>query len=349
MSAGLLFAGGPAYAQALRREVAISVAGEPKEVEPVLRERVTGLKLEASFEGVRRIESRDVLAQKDEHETVLARIWVDLTDAENVMLYVVDEANDRVLVRKIRRNQNPEVTREEIGHIVERTLEALSAGQLIGITREAAREEMLPPPPREPISDPAMPMPVERPSPLPELPPRRWRTSAAIGYIPVLPGGGVGLVHGLGVIAGLSRWDGATGYGALLDAEYRFPADTENASTSVRLEGGAITALAVVATRSPRGNAVELALGGGAELMHVGAGANANPAVRFTARTDVVPMARALVRYRHKTPVIGAFVGIGVDLLIADKRYFLQRGNEEIVLFDPWRARPLFMIGVETP
>jgi hypothetical protein len=356
--AGALFAPGAAFAQedagapaVARREVEVAIAGDEKPraaVETVLRERVSGLKLSPSFRAIDAVASRDVLATTATTDDRLARVWIDLSDREKVALYVVDEVKERVLVRTIVRNANPEVTWEELGLIVGVTLEALAAGQLIGITRDAAREELLPPPPPVPIAPAPAPPPPDRPAPPPPIR-ATWKPAGGLGYVGEVPGGGLGLTSAVALLLELLRWKGAVGLGGIVGAEYRFPATNENENATVRVESGAFYALAAAGWAASEKNVVELGIGGGVELMHVGGSADPSRAVTFTPRTDVVPIVRALARYRFRGPVIGAFAGIGVDVPIADKRYFLLRGSEEIVLFDPWRVRPFLMIGIETP
>lgn len=363
VAAGIVLAAAPASARdlavstqpAARRLVEIAIAGDAKSrtaVETVLRERVTSHRLDPSFAARDTIESRDVLAGGPKNDARLAVVWIDLADAEHANLFVVDEANERVLVRKVARHDNPEVTYEEIGHIVELTLEALVAGELIGMTREAAREELLPPAP-EPAAAPVAAPPIEPPPDRvvtePSAPPASWNVGTGLGYAARVPGGGLGVAHTLGAHFELLRFRRDLGFGGILGAEYRFPATAETENGTVRAESGAFTLLGAVGFASPRRNVVELALGGGLELVHVGGEAAPSRPIRFTERTDVVPFVRALVRYRHRTSPVPVFVGFGADLPIADKRYSLERGAEQIVLFDPWRVRPFATIGIETP
>lgn len=337
-----------------RRDVDVQIAADAKArggIETAMRDRVSGLGLSPSFVTVERVASRDVLGSETS-EARLARIWVDAADHDSVTLYVVGDANERVLVRKLPRNANPEVTWEEVGTIVELTLEALKEGQLIGMSRDAAREELLPKDP-EPAAAPT-PAPVakdEPPLPLSALPSDRprWEADGAGYYSASVLGDGLGVGHALGVAAELVRYRQSLGLGGLLTAEYHFPAASETALATVKTEGGAVHLLGAVASRSRRGHVLELALGAGVDVRDIAPSADATSTLRLEGRTDVVPEARALVRYRHRTKVLGVFAGLGLDVALSDKRYVLQRGAGETVLLDPWRARPFLMVGIETP
>ncbi|MBX3210317.1 MAG: hypothetical protein KF764_35120, partial [Labilithrix sp.] len=131
-----------------RRLVSVKIAGDRAQVAAVLdvlRERVA--ETTATFEVVPEIDRASIVTPGARDDRQLARIWVDLSEPPGrtneqapVMLYVVDGAWERVLIRPVARQENPEVTWEELGHIVELALRALSAGESIGVGRAVARE-----------------------------------------------------------------------------------------------------------------------------------------------------------------------------------------------------------------
>ena len=353
--------------QAQRTLVSVQVAGDRAStaaVLDVLRERIGGTDTEASFEVVPAIDRASIVTPGPPNDRQLARIWIDLTepakddsgkkgDREPVTLYVVDGAWERVLVRPVVRQTNPEVTWEEIGHIVELALGALRAGESIGVGRAVAREQLLPAP--EPPTAP--PPPPDTPPPAPPratAPAPRVKLRGGGFYSTTAYGSGLELASGPGAVFDFHlqhpTWlGGKLELGMAFTAEYRFPSTVDRGSAVVRFEGAALHAMASAAYRLTERHHFMLDVGGGAELVHARGDSPQVANIRFVEGSLApIPTARALARYAWATPAVRFFAGAGVDLPFRNPRYLLSRENEPVVLFEPWIVRPFLMLGIET-
>jgi hypothetical protein len=280
-------------------------------------------------------------------------LWIDLRDPERITLYLVDGNRERVLVRHFTRHENPEVAREELGHVVELALAALRAGERIGVGREDARVQLVPAAAAPPVVVSPPPRPEARA--VPALPPKPARLQVRAGAFVEgqAYGGGPELWTGLGVMGELRRKPEAArfGYGALLSGQYRFPARAEAGSTTMRFEGGAVHAMGVGTLAVSRPGEVALALGGGVDVLHAEALGDRAAEVRFAdGHTRLVPTLRAVARYEHAIPSLRLFGGIGIDVPLSSTRYLLARQDGgTVVLFEAWGVRPFLVLGVQTP
>lgn len=350
-------AGSAAVEPSSRRLVAVKIAGETAAVAAVLdvlRERVPGA--ETTFEVVPEIDRASIVTPGAPDDRQLARIWIDLTEPPGhanehapMTLYVVDGAWERVLVRPVARQANPEIAWEEIGHIVELALGALRAGERIGVGRAIAREQLLPTaapaaaPPPTASSDAPIAAPPARPR-------ERIAHFRAGGFYAVSAyGHGLDLASGPGVMFELYAERRRFALGGTLTGEYRFPSVVDRGVANVRFEGGAVHAMVGGAYQLAPRHHVLLGLGAGAEVAHVKGSSDTLDNVRFVdANAELVPTARVLARYAYATPMLRLFAGVGMDVPLRNPRYLLSRGGDAIVLFEPWGARPLVLLGVQT-
>lgn len=336
----------------------IELAGEPagaSAVEGILRERLASPGLDASFLAVDSVDPATVVAATGARDDELARLWIDMRAPERITLYLVDGKRERVLVRHFTHHDNPEVAREELGHVVELALIALRAGERIGIGREAARVELLP----EPVPSSSPPSPPPPPPPADSVQPHRpevaARTRLRVGafYEAQAYAGGPEVWSGPGAVAELrrSRAMRRLGYGAMLAGQYRLPARADAARASaMRFEGGAVHALAVGSLALSRPGELTLGIGGGVDLLHAEGRTDGPSEVRFAEGSlRVLPTLRALVRYEHAVPSLRLFAGAGLDVPLESARYLLARPGEQVVLFEAWNARPFLLLGLETP
>jgi hypothetical protein len=347
--------------QARRKLVTVKLAGDASSVAAVLdvlRERVGGSASETSFEVVPAVDRESIVTPGPPNDEQLARIWIDLTETRGrehapqpVTLYVVDGPWERVLVRPVTRQANPEVTWEEIGHIVELALGALRAGESIGVGRAVARVQLLPAAEPTPAASSA-PMP-DRPTPPPT--PSNDRIVAVRGGIlfSTLSYGHGELASGPGGVLELQAHSHAFGrpleYGAMLTGEYRFPSSVDRGRAVVRFEGAAFHAMANATLSLTPEHHLGFALGGGTELVSARGGSSNLANIHFVdGNVDAIPAARALARYSWVASSVRLFAGIGADVLLRSPRYLLSRVNEPVVLFEPWTVRPFMMLGIET-
>jgi hypothetical protein len=336
--------------------VVIDLAGEPSgasAVESILRERLAQSGLDVRFASIEAVDPAAVVTPVGAQDDELARIWIDLRAPERITLYLVDGKRERVLVRHFARHDNPEVAREELGHVVELALVALRAGERIGIGREAARAELVPAAAAPPPVPPPPFVPAERPQPAPPAPRATTNLSAGAFYEAEAYAAGPELWSGPGLVGELRRKrPGAKlGYGALLSAQYRLPSRAEAAAaSSMRFEGGAVHALAVGSLALSRPAELSLGLGGGLDLVHAEARGGGLSEVRFAdGSLRALPNLRALARWEYAVPSLRVFLGVGVDVPLQSARYLLARPGESVVLFEAWSARPFLLGGIETP
>ncbi len=307
-----------------------------------------------------------------EPSPTLARIWIDVPShtQEDVTIYVVDGAWEHVLVRRVARQANPEVTWEEIGHIVELALVALRSGHTIGVDRAAAERELLGAPGVEELVE-AQPAPAEsRRSPEPPS-----RPSSPDTTVPVRPasttsspwsfraggfygvsayGSGLELASGPGLIVEVHRRAIARRLelGGVVTGEYRFPSTVDRGSALVRFEGAAMHLLASGTVALGARHHLMIGAGGGVELVHARATSDTLSTISFVDRNlRATPTGRVLARYGlDASSSLRLFAGVGVDLPFEAPRYLLTRANESepVVLFEPWAVRPFVVLGLES-
>lgn len=335
-------------AHAQRKLVSVQIAGDPAAVAAVLdvlRER----NAEATFEVVPAIDRASVLTPGAPNDRQLARVWIDLTEPpgqENppITIYVVDGPWERVLVRPVARQTNAEIAWEEIGHIVELAVDALRAGESIGVARA---ELVTPPPPPAPVAPAPAPEPVIVPAPQPRA--RPWKLRGGGFYGVTSYGSGLETSSGPGAMLELHTRVGKLEYGGTLTAEYRFPSSVDRGAAVIHFEGAAFHALASGALLKSERHQLVLGLGGGVELVQAYSSSIALDNVRFVgAELHVIPTARALARYALATSSVRVFAGLGLDVPLRHTRYLLTRENTPVVLFEPWSVRPFFVLGIET-
>jgi hypothetical protein len=184
------------------------------------------------------IRPRDVF--ESSRDPALAHIWLDASDAARAVLYVVDPAHERFLVRVVPlENGYDEIAWESVGTIIESSVEALLAGATVGVSREKAEEQLAAleskpmgpksapsPPPPEPISQ----EPVARPGP-------GYRFGLDVSYRLQAWSADPVFLHGpeLG-LHWLSRAPRVTG-AALLTVGYHLPVDWEKEGVGGNFQG----------------------------------------------------------------------------------------------------------------
>lgn len=320
-----------------------------------MRERLAAADLEVSFTRAEAIDPAAVVTPTGAREDDLARLWIDLRGEQDVTLYLVDGAWERVLVRRFARRDNPEVLREELGHVIELAIVALRAGERIGVGRDEARAELAPaPPPPSPaaVVPPPEAPPAPPPSPAPRAPAASTRLHAGAFYETQAYAGGLELSSGPGIFGEVRARPGTgrLSYGGLVSVQYRLPSQGGDGETTMRFEGGALQLLAVGALAVSKPAELSLALGPGLELLDAEAqGARASEVRLAEGKTRVLPSVRALVRYEHAIPSLRLFAGLGIDVPFQSTRYLVARPTEAVVFFEAWAVRPFLLAGIETP
>lgn len=343
-----------------RRVVTVEIAGDERSIADtttLLRERLASQPIDVTYAAADTIDPATVVTPANVHDDDLARVWIDMRGGRRVTLYVVDGPWERVFIRHFTRHDNPEVTREEIGHVVELALVALVAGERIGVGRDIARAELAPsaaPAPPPPAAAPPPPDRVEtKPEPVPAT---KTRFHAGPFFEMQAYGAGPELRSGIGGLLEVHRTPPTSRlrYGASVLLQYRFPVDADaGAATTVRSEGAAAHLLAHASYAVSRPAELAVMLGPGLEMNHAEARGDRAASVTFAGgETSFSPVARLLVRYTHAFPdLFQIFAGVGLDVPFERTRYLLARptGGGSTVLFEQWAARPFLVLGVTTP
>lgn len=326
-------------------------------LEGVLRERLADVPvpIQGRFDRIPIVDPAAVVTPGETTQDELARIWVDLRGDRRYTVYIVDGAWERVLVRHLARRANPEVAFEEIGHIVELAVSALAAGERIGVVRDVARADLAITEPREgpfAIAAPAprenLDRPLEEPRAVAEEPVARAQVGAFWGATAY--SGALELASGPGLVLDVHHAIGRFSLGGDAMGQVLLPSHADGRNATVRLTGGNAFLLADgKLALSPR-DTLALALGLGVQLERASAEGTPGAGVRFIDDVEAVsPTLRALVRYRHAWPLLGTFVGAGLDVPLRNTRYVLSRETAPLVLFEPWVARPFALAGITFP
>lgn len=91
-----------------------------------------------------------------------ALVFIDLSDAEDLRLFIVDPQTERVFIRTLESSGELDaVALDELAHVLEPALEVLLEGGAIGISRGEAAESLPSPPPAEPADPPPAKPPAE--------------------------------------------------------------------------------------------------------------------------------------------------------------------------------------------
>lgn len=258
-----------------------------------------------------------------------ARVWIDVTRPGTARIIIVDEAYERVLIRKVTLEADlDEVAQDEIGYIVESSVEALLAGGRIGVAREDAAEKLGVSP------QPTAPTPTPDPGPRPSV-------TVAAGY-GARAWGPVAPLHGPALVARAdSVWSRAS-VGGSVEGQYLLPVDASGDPLTLRLEGASVRGLVRAGVRFRDPWLVDFGLGGGVDLLNERARVTGETGAAFTPQTRPVGVATArvgpAVRLGSGRDRVELKLEIGVDVAVRSFRYVTADGGS--VLLDPWVARP---------
>jgi hypothetical protein len=345
-------------AQTTRRDstILLTIAASPTEAEKlgaVARELLARLEMQVELRGVPRIDVGEIREPVRREPAYFARVWVAFGTAGGARLYLEHAARDRVLVRDVADDaHNPELVREELGHILQTALEGLKAGEEIGAPRDEALKQVeaeelaakTPTPPTPPSAGIAA-NPVADASAL-APPPRRLRFGPR--YEVVWLGDGGHFEDGPGAVLGV-KW--AQRWGVELGAFFRRPLKVQATPVGARLQSFALNALvSFEAWRSARA-CVRLAAGAQVELVHVSPfTAAGNDARVAKSHWLTLALGRLGLTYAHD---VGDFmdleITLGAELDPSGTRYVFQRSSGDVDVLSPWPVRPLLSLGATVP
>jgi hypothetical protein len=329
--------------------VEIVATGEPAStaaLEEVIRELLDRLPVQLEWTIASAIDPRDVLERREVEEDVVARVWIDLSDAERARIYVANAGSDRFLVRFVPLEHGyDEVARESLGHIIESSVDALLAGGEIGVSREAAEVEVaeaMPdrtPPPR-PIEAPVVRTATDRAE--------GARVSIGAAYQASALASDPLFLHGpaIFVAVGVPRGWNVRPL-AWVGAQWVLPYDWSRISIGARFEGGGARAALGFETRVDPLVLFRGMIGIGIDLAWVTPWAQeparARPAFLFAAPIAILG---ANFEIAIAGPLALAF-GLSLEADLAGNHFDLQSddGTSTAVLA-PWPVRPALWLGL---
>lgn len=317
-------------------------AAEAERFEAVTRELLARLQMRVELRRVERIDVREVREGLGAVPGYFARVWIELPPASRARLYLEHGESDRVLVREVGGDaSNPELVREELGHILQTAVEGLKAGEQVGAPRQDALKDM--------AAEKTAEKPAAEPKAAPSLAPQGRNSPGRVelGARYELSWLGDGRFEdGPGAALALSRTIGVE-----LSAYYRRPLQVTGNPVGVRLQTVSLRGLLTIPIWSAARGSVRLGAGGGADLVRVRSIASseldaelANPSGRKLA------LGRVQGTYAYRAASFIALTAtVGLDLDFNGTRYVFQRAAGELRVLDPSPLRPFFSLGATVP
>ncbi len=344
----------PAQAQSTERKSSILLtvaapADAAEKLAAVARELLQRLPLQVVLRRVEHIELRELRQPLQGEPAYFARVWVAFGKTGKARLYLEHSARDRVLVRDVTDDaNNPELVREELGHILQTALEGLQAGAEIGAPRSEALKQVE----DELAAAERPPAPTKRTSETQRAPGAVRRRGLRFGprYEAVWLNGGSLFQDGPGAVLN-APLPTSPRFGLELGGFFRRPLKVEGSPVGARLQSLAVNALITFEAWQGTGARLRLGTGFGADFVRVSPFANAGLDVTL-AKTHWLKMAlgRAALTYAHDVASFMALeVTLGAELDPNGTRYVFQRAAGTADVLAPWPVRPLLSLGGTVP
>ncbi|MFO0570994.1 MAG: hypothetical protein U0263_35495 [Polyangiaceae bacterium] len=310
-----------------------------------VRDPLARLPVEVAVVRVERVDPKTVI-DPPEGAGIFARVFIDVSNPDQALLFFSDERNERILIRKVALARGlDEVEREELAQIVRSAVEALLSGAEIGIARADARAELLPETARAEAAPPPRPRPPAPPPLRPNPPPApAARFEPGAFYAAELQRDR--FWQGPGLDLGVS-WGSAPAFGALASLAYRAPMTLEDEALGVRLQA---FALRLLPSASFDLGSVLLSgrIGPGVNLTHFEPIRLRDRGVPGDAHWDLTYV--VTLAGEGGVPVSGIALRLlaGLDADLVETRYVAVDNGSERTLFDAPRLRPWFAVGIST-
>lgn len=309
----------------------------------MLGELLARLEVSVRFMRVPNVDTRQILVERANESAAVARAWIDLRDSSRVTLFLSGAHRDRLLIRQVPLvNRVDEIARQEIAHIVEATVDALLVGGRIGVATDEGAGGKAPP---------ASALSRSRGGPKLDLGVGYEAEGWSTDYAPL---------HGPAVFLSFSLGQGPVRGGVLVSGQFRLSTTVHSSLDSVgssgtifaRLDQGCARALGFATFAVGKRWTVQGGLGGGVDWLRFSPSVNPPDAnIRlFGDGSTSVPVVRGLAAIRYAfSPSSEVFFGLGADFDLIDTRFQVQNstgGVQEPPALQPWRLRPLALIGV---
>jgi hypothetical protein len=330
-----LAAAEPGFATAAGRvELVMAAAGDDFGLlERTIRETIAGRDLELVSSRKEHITPNDVLtptpARTGDTAPVVARVLLDLGTRDAATLYLIDSLRRRVHVRRLPlENGFDTVARESVLFVVERSLEAILAGQEIGVSWDEYQRSVEP--------APIPPVETPPPPPPPPPPPLPRRVSLAAGYEASAMGAGAYL-HGPRVMLGVRI--AKVRIGGALRLQAPLTVGDETAAARLSAGGGALSIASTLFAH--RGFSVAGGLGAGLDATRIAptvSSADLQPTPAFWAGSLNV---RAFTELEQRFGRLSLAITIGLEVYPLAERYNVAAADGLRTVFVPHRVRPV--------
>jgi hypothetical protein len=319
-------------------------ASEAERLEAVVRELLGRLDMQVEMRRVERIDVSEIRRALGPAQQYFARVWIAFSSSGRARLYLEHGASDRVLVREVEGDaSNPELLREELGHILQTAVEGLKAGEEIGAPRSDALKEV------EAETTPRVAAPAP-PDPEPDqgVEPEQRESPGALRFGPRYEISWLGDGHfedGPGAVFGVAR-----PVGFELAGYFRRPLEVEDAPVGVRLQTLSARGLVTLELWQEATSRIRLGAGMGADFVRVSPVAEEGTLELAEPAWLTLAMARAQASYAHR--IFGFMeleVALGVDVDLSDTSYVVQQSSGDVTVLAPWPVRPLLSLGATVP
>jgi hypothetical protein len=321
-------------------ELVVAAPGnEAAELAQVATELLGRLSVEVRLRRVVAIDVGDIARPVDAPTPYRARAFVDLKRPAHAVLWFVDSARDRVLIRDLERSPGrEEITREELAHILEASTEGLLAGESIGVPRAEALPLLTPKAPEPPKAQGRPPPPGEH-------------VQVVALYEVQMLSGAPRFQHGpeLGVFLPLSV--SGLDWGLSIGGQYRLPQTVDAAPAGARFEGGAIRALVSLDQRLRSNVRLQWGLGAGVDIVDLTPTGVATDNVSIAGgRVLTFAIVRAAIGLSVRVlPNLSIWSRVAADFDFSDTSYVFERRAGEDLVLRPWPVRPALAAGVGFP
>jgi hypothetical protein len=319
-------------------------AGEAERLEVVTRELLARLDTSVELRRVARIDVAEMRRALGPGQRYFARAWIAFGPQGGARLYLEHSASDRLLVRDVASDaNNPELVREELGHILQTAVEGLKAGEEVGAPRSDVLKEVA-------VDGAPADAPRDTPEPLQAAAPGPRERTGALRFGPryevLWLGDGAHFQDGPGAV-----FEAALPIGFELAAYYRRPLKVEDAPVGVRLQTLSVRGLGTLQLWRTERDGVRLGAGVGADFVRVSPLAEPGRDVEVSSATWLkLAVARLQASYaRRAFGFMEVQVTLGLDLDLSDTRYVFQQRSGNRTVLEPWPLRPLLSLGATVP
>jgi hypothetical protein len=322
-------------------------AAEAERLEAVTREWLARLSMEVEMRRVDRIDVGEMRHALRPEQQYFARVWIVLSEPGHARLYLEHGASDRVLVREVTGDaNNPELVREELGHILQTAVEGLKAGEEVGAPRSDALKDVA-------AEDAAVETrtetkaPARTAEPPPVITERKRPGPLRFGPRYELSWFGDGRFEdGPGAVFMIALTNGFE-----LPGYYRRPLKVTGEPVGVRLQTLSLRGLVTIRVWSAERSGIRLGAGGGADLVHVSPTGSPGGSMELSgASWQKLALGRLQGSYTHRAfSFMDLELSLGLDLDFNGTRYVYRRVSGEERVLDPVPVRPFLSLGATVP